>query len=279
MLTRPRVFAYHDYRLFLKDWFSFLKASDRGFSIRKISASAKISPALLSLVLSGQRDLTGPTILRLAAKINLKPAEQKYLKLLVKMSESKDQAVRQQAYEQIKRFNQYQESNPKEIEVHRYMSNWFYVAIRELAAHPDFKGDIKWIQKRLIKHVPAQQIKEAIAFLEEHKFISPRRGGGYDLPTKNLDCLGGVFQLSLNQFHRQILKIASDSIDNVPKDRRSLTGYTFLMSQESYLKLIDVWKKTEEKIRSIESEDQNKPGKKAVYHVEFLALPLTRGEK
>jgi hypothetical protein len=73
--------------------------------------------------------------------------------------------------------------------------------------------------------------------------------------------------------------MASEAIDEIPKDRRYLSGYTFLVSDESYRELTDILEATKEKIRELEMRDSKKGGAKSVYHVEFAAIPMTGRKK
>lgn len=275
---RPNIFQYHDYRVFLHDWMAFMKTDSPKFSLRKLAEEVGLSPAYLSLVLSQKRVLTAQTADQVASNLALEASERSYFKKLVQLSESRSQEQRLKAFQKIKRFQKYSKTNVKEVEAFNYLSKWYYVAIRELAAHADFKGDVRWIQKQLSKHVPATEIRKALNFLVEHGFLA-KANGKFTIPNRDVDCLGGIFSLSLNQFHKDILKMASEAIDEVSKERRYLTGYTFLVSDESYKQLTDILEETKEKIRELEKSDSGRAGTKSVYHVELAAIPMTGRKK
>ena len=274
-IQQPNIFAYHDYCLFLNDWLYYLKSTDKKQSLRKISKDAKISAAYLSLVLAKKRFLSEKVASKLAAVLRLNAAEQSFFKLLVEMADSSLQEDRIKAFQKIKRFTQYQDSNDNQIEAFKYMSEWYYVAIRELAAHPEFTGDPKWIQKQLIKHVPAKEIEKALVFLLERGFIARGKDGKFSQPNRNIDCDGGVYQISLNRFHHQILEISAELMDQMAKERRTLTGYTFMMSPSSLDEVNALFEEVKKKLSAIEERDRNHKGEKKVYHTELISIPLT----
>jgi uncharacterized protein (TIGR02147 family) len=274
-LNPPNIFAYHDYCKFLEDWFGYLKSIDKKSSLRKIGKDADISAAYLSLVLAKKRSLSAKLATKLAEALNLDPAEQKFFILLVSLADSSRQPDRLKAYQKIKRFTQYQETNDNQIEAFKYMSEWYFVAIRELAAHPDFTDNPKWIQKQLVKHVPTKDITNAIEFLLERGFIKKNKDGSFQQPQRDVDCNGGVYQISLNRFHHQILDISSELLDHMPKEERYLSGYTFMMSPESYDEVNSLFDEMKNKLREIEDRDRSTKSEKKVYHTEFITIPLS----
>ena len=58
MKERPDIFSYHDYRVFLKDWFEFRKQEGKGFSVRSVARDAKLGSGYLPMVLAGERNLS-----------------------------------------------------------------------------------------------------------------------------------------------------------------------------------------------------------------------------
>ncbi len=272
---RPHIFGYHDYCLFLKDWLQYLKSIDSRSSLRKIGKDANISAAYLSLVLAKKRFLSTRLASALAEVLQLNTSEIKFFKLLVSLADSSHLPDRLKAFQKIKKFSEYQNSNDNQIEAFKYMSEWYYVAIRELAAHPDFSDNPKWIQKQLVKHVPANKISEAIDFLLTRGFIAKNADGSFQQPSRKLDCNGGVYQISLNRFHHQILELSGELLDQLKKEERYLSGYTYMMSPKSLDEVIALFDTLREKLSAIEDRDRNDKSEKKVYHTEFITIPLS----
>ncbi len=272
---RPHIFGYHDYCLFLKDWFQYLKTVDAGSSLRKIGKDAEISAAYLSLVLAKKRFLSARLASQLAEVLQLNSSEKKFFKLLVSLADSGHLPDRLKAFQKIKNFSEYQGSNDNQIEAFKYMSEWYYVAIRELAAHPEFSDDPKWIQKQLVKHVPTNKINEALEFLLTRGFIAKNADGSFQQPTRKLDCNGGVYQISLNRFHHQILELSGELLDRLEKEKRYLSGYTYMMSPKSFDEVIALFDNMREKLSAIEDRDRTDKSEKKVYHTEFITIPLS----
>lgn len=270
--SRPDIFSYHDYREFLVSWFGYIKVIDASKTLREISRTADLSPGYLPLVLSGQRSLTLKSLKKLLPPLKLKPTEQSYLKLLVNLGEASTQEERSNALKQIQRFGSYKNKNKRELEVYKYLSRWYLVAIRELVSVQGFRWDAKWIQSKLKRHVPTIEIEKAMDFLGEHGFVTVNKDGEASVPNKSLNCEGGIFQLALADYRREMLMLASESIDKTEKDLRSLTGYTFAVDKEN----VDAVKKilAEAQSKIVELEQKQKKAN-AVYHVEMSFFPLS----
>jgi uncharacterized protein (TIGR02147 family) len=270
---KPDIYQHHDYRDYLETWVDWNKQNTPRFSLRKLSSECGFSPSYVSLVLSGQRNLSPKATDKLVNAMGLDPSEKSYFKWLRNLAESSAQEDRLKALQQILRFRNYKSLNPKEFEIFKYLTKWYYVAIRELAATSGFKNDPKWIQKKLNKHVPVSQIEKALEFLFENDFLVKNDDGTITYPSKKLECTGGVFQIALAQFHREMLDLASESIDRVKKEERNLTGYTFAIPKESFGKVKEILEEAEKQIAALETSEAKKSD--TVYHVGFTAFPLT----
>lgn len=271
----PNVFRYLDFRLFLKDWLAYQKASQSGLSLRDVARAAGLTPSHLSMAISGARSLTPAAFSKLIPVLELSPAEQSFFELLVTLGTASSQRVRLGALERMKRFRNYRKLNPKEAEVYQYLNRWYYVAIREMASLPDFRADEAWIQSRLRSHVELKEIKEALKFLKEGGFLEILPDGRAVPPEKRLECEGGVYSLSLAGFHRQMLSLASDSIESTPREERNLMGHAFAADAETFEKVQAILAEAYEKIRAL---DQERKGADSVYFVEFALFPFTRKE-
>ena len=78
------VFAYSDYRAFLRDYYRARKAAGRGFSYRSFSRRAELrSPNYLKLVIDGERNLSADMAKRFASACGLQGDEERYFMDLV----------------------------------------------------------------------------------------------------------------------------------------------------------------------------------------------------
>lgn len=270
--NRPDIFRYHDYRAFLKDWLDYLKSSQSDFSIRILSARAGIAVGYLNMVLKNSRNLSEKALHKMLPFLEMKEAESKYLSALLKLSDSKLQDTRLAALKDMQVLH-LSTDRSKELEVHRYLSKWYYVAIREMANLPDFKLDPSWISVRLQKPVPIKEIAEAIEFLKSANFIQEMVDGSVKQTEKQLDCFSGIYRLSLAEYHKQMFTLAAESIDTVPREERNILGHTFAIDEKNFGEVKKLLEDLQKRLSELE-KSETKPSR--VYHVGLLAFPLTK---
>ena len=275
-LNRPDIFRYHDYRKFMSDWFTLSKSRQADFSLRSLAKKAQLSCAYLPLVLAGARSLSAKALEKLVPFLGLKTREAQYLNMLRLLSEGETQEARLAAFEQIKKIGSYQQLNPKEIEAYQYLNDWCFVAIREMAAVKGFKADAKWIHARLRGQVTLTQVKNALEFLIQNRFLTVHSDGRVTQKEKDIECVGGVYRLALGRFHSEMLRVSSDVMASSKADERAITGYTMAFPSDKFPEVRKILEEAASRIEALGK--QNLPAD-TVYHTTLMAVPLTKPDK
>ncbi len=269
---KPNIFEYVDHILFLNDWFDYLKSEER-ISMRTISEKAQLAIGYLPMCLGGKRVLSSKALLKMAPHLKLNGSEQRFLELLVIVGTSENPDTRLRAVGDMTKLQAFKKNNYKELEVYKYLTNWYYVAIREMVALPDFDPNPEWIQGRLNGRISLADCEEAIRFLVSSGFVIVDTQGKYSIPKLALDCKEGIYKLSLGEFHRQMFKFAAESIENIPRAQRSIAGHTVAIRLEDLGKVTDI---LNDAIGKLHLLGQNTTNPDQVYHIELAAFPLTQ---
>ncbi len=270
---KPNIQNYHDYLEFLKDWTEYLKLQDDGFSLRKLAKQAGIASGYLPMCFSRQRRLSLKFYEKIKPFLKLSVKEKRFLDLLRIIAESEIPDERVQALTDLQKQTDYKLSHHSELEAHQYLSRWYYVAIRELVNLSDFKNDPAWIQDRLRGRISQKEISEGIQFLIKYGFIIMSPSGKFKVAKKQLSCHEGVYKISLGEFHRQMLDIAKNSIDEVSRDERLLLGHTVTLSKDQYDKVQAILRDAVNKIETVDISSQLET---EVYQIELAAFPITK---
>ncbi|MGZ3691879.1 MAG: TIGR02147 family protein [Pseudobdellovibrio sp.] len=272
--SKPNIFHYHDYIKFLNAWVSHRRKQKKGFSVRNLAVTAGISVGYLPMVLAGQRPLSSEMLNRLMPHLHLTKSEQHFLRSMHMLGTTSQQDVRIESIRQMKRYAAFRENNPNEDEVSKYLTKWHYPAIREMAADKNFRADPAWIQDRLQFKVSLAEVKEALDFLIDKKYIEVKKDGTIIPPEKHIDCDGGIYKIALTQYHQQFLDLAAKSIAEVPSAQRQLTGHTFTVPAGKFEEIRALMSDLVNKIQEISSlADKNKD---QVLHLEMALIPLSQ---
>jgi len=272
---RPDPFHFLDYREFLVAWLRYL-AQIKKVSVRDFAERCDIPSAQLVKALKRTRPITQDMNRKILKHLGVTSVEESFLEALFTVSETDDVAMRFAALKRLLSFSSFRKANPAEFEVWHYLSHWYYVAIREMATLGGFRAEAHWIQKRLRKQVPLEEIRKALVFLEGAGFFSILSDGSVFPRMKEMVCQGGVFRLALGRFHHQILELVQDSIVRVPSDRRIILGHTMALPGEKMAQVRAIFDEALQKISELE---QGEVSTEDVYHFEFAAVPLSRGSE
>jgi len=273
---RPEVFDYHDYREFLRDFLDYLSSHEPRKSLRKISEECGFSAGYLPLVFSGRRNLTSKSQKTLAKVLSLSSPETSYLKYLCVLADSNNPEEWQWAMRKLQKTPTYPTRHAAELEVYQYLSQWYFVAIREMSNLEGFRTDPEWIRERLLHSPSSRELKEALRFLVEKGILTYDENGRVTPPQKQLKCEGGVFQIALGDFHRQMLAMASTAVDEVPNRERVMIGATIALGGDDFAKISEILENARRRVAEI---GEKREGGETVYQVMLTAFPLTRPPK
>lgn len=273
--SQPNVFEYEDVGSFLKDWLDYLKTT-KGVSLRHLTKQAEISTGYLSMVLSGKRRLTEKGLQKILIHLKLNQQERRFVELLHIVGDSESAATRVEALSEMARLSSYRKANQKEHDTYKYLTKWYYVAIREMISLPDFQEEPLWIQARLRGRIALSEVTETIDFLERRGLVSRDLTGKLVLPDIDLQCKEGVYKISLAEFHRQVLEMAHKAIHEVPREQRYILGRTAAISKAEFQKAKEIF---DEALRKIEALGSASEENKEVYHFELAAFPMTEKQE
>lgn len=272
MKLKPDIYDYHDYRAFLRDWFEFLRREESGFSMRSLAIKSELSAAYLPFVVSGSRNLSEKSLRKLQPFLKLAKSELQYLDLLRILSDSDSQSVRMDALKQIQKMKVKALKSVRDLESVRYLSHWYYVAVRELATLENFEPDAKWIAKKMRGRITTGEAEEALDFLKSNGYLKIDSGGKAQVLDKELVAKGGMYRLLLNQFHQEMLHEGMGALQKLPNEERHVLGYTFSFSDEEFPFIKEV---LDEAMRNLKERCRKTVRKDRLFHTVLYSFPLS----
>lgn len=230
------IFEYQNYRLFLKDYYLEQKKKKKNFSYRSFSEKAGINAvSYLFYVISGKRNLTQSTILKVSQAIGFSRPEADYFSSLVFFNQATD--IKEKAYY----YGRLVETrNPLEMtsvgrDCFEYYSRWYHCVIREVVTFYDFNNNYGRLGAFLTPAITGEQAKESVNLLEKLGFIELGENGLYIQNEKLLYTkTGSVDAYVLENFQKEMLQTAMKAYDLVPINKRMTTSTIFSISKESF---------------------------------------------
>jgi uncharacterized protein (TIGR02147 family) len=230
------VFEYQDYRTYLHDYYSEQKTSKKNFSYRSFSEKAGISaPSFLFYVISGKRNLTQSTILKISQAIGLSRDEVEYFESLVFFNQASSITEKTHHYSRLVEIRKPIDIAIIEKDRYEYYAKWYNCVIREVITFIDFKDDYSSLGACLNPPISGNQAKESIRLLERLGFVERDSQGLYH-QTQNLlqTKVGSIDAFVIEKFQIEMLQVAIKAYDAVPIRERMMTSTTFSISKETF---------------------------------------------
>jgi len=270
-----KIFAYSDYRLFLKDSYIARKEQEAKFSFRFIAKEAGFKSSSYFLkIINGNRDISLDLALRLAEVFRLRKQEKEYFELLVQFNQAKTHSEKKYFYEKLGVFRKSKAKviAPDEFEI---FENWHYVAIRELLSFHPFKGDHQALGSKLIPSITAAEAATAVQLLERLGFIRKTAHGGYQKADPVISTGTEWQAMSVANFQLQSLELARQAFENMPREARDISTLTLSISKEVLEQVKIRLKKCREEILELSRDER---GVDRVFQLNLQFFPLSRIE-
>jgi uncharacterized protein (TIGR02147 family) len=272
----PDVFAYLDYRAYLRDYYLQRKAS-AGLSYRGFSRRARLrSPNYLKLVIDGDRNLTGAMIQRFAHACGLQGKAAEFFGALVRFGQARTPDERAAYYQGLRRFARYRKAHRLDGAQEAFHSTWYLPAIRELCATLGFREDPTWIASTLMPPIRPEQAESALELLLELGLLE-RDAAGALRQREAVVSTGSdrVRSLHLRTFHRKMLELAASSLDRLPPMRRDISALTLRLGPNGIAVLK---RRMQELRRELLDLAESETATTQVVHVGLQVFPLTDQE-
>jgi uncharacterized protein (TIGR02147 family) len=268
------VFDYLDYRQFLRAFYEAEKQRRPSFSYRFLARQAGLrSPNFLKLVIDGERNLGPESVPKVIAALGLSGDAAHFFADLVTFTQAPSVVEKNRAFERIASSRRFRSARRIAGDLFTYLSHWYYPAVRELTARPDFQEDPKWIARQLRPPITAPDAERALALLLSLGLVvRDDATGRIARGEPTLTTEHEVSSLAVKNFHRQMLERAADAIDTVKPHQRDMAALTACVS----VKTAALVKERIHRFREELAElcDQDETGE-AVYQLNIQWFPLS----
>lgn len=269
----PSIYDYSDYRVYLRDFYLALKSRRAGYSYRAFSRAAGFtSPNFLKLVIDGARNLTADSLERFATALELSRAERDYFRELVRFNQADTPEEKQAHAERLAKSRPARRVHPLREAQLLYYTHWYYVAIRELAARADFSSDPAWVAEQLNPRVTAAQAARALSDLEKLGLLVRDDQGRLAQTTTIVATDDEVASEMVGSFHREMLRLASESIERFRGKDREVSSVTVGLSPSSAHQIKEAIQRFRGELLQIAAADTS-PSR--VFQLNFQLFPLS----
>lgn len=266
------IFTYSDYRKYVRDAIAEKQQRNRSFSCRSAAESLGVGSGTLSRIINGSRHI-GPELLpKMIDFLGLKRREAAYFTLLVSFEQMKGEDERRRCYIEMIRLRT-RCSSIVAREKYRFFEKWYHVALFELTRIVKDVSDPSALGALFMPPLSESKTRKAIELLREIGYVKKGADDDGERTVEPFLTTGEAWEsVAIHSFQVAMSNLATEALDNLPKEERDFSTLTMALSKDSFDKIRDVLKSTRAQIAQIERECKDP---ERVYQINFQCFPLT----
>lgn len=269
-----QVFEYMDYREYLRNQFDERKSMHAFYSYRLFSQKAGFkSPNFLKLVIDGDRNLTKESVYKVVKAFSLNKREAEYFENLVFLNQSKTLDEKNVYLSRVIRYRSKTDSRMLEESEFEYYSKWYNPVIRELVTAVDFKGNYKKLSMAVIPSISVVEAEKAVELLLKLNFIYKNVDGSYKITAISLTTGSQVRSVAVANYHKEMMRLASESIERIPSSERDISSVTVNLSEENFKIAIEKIQMLRREIMDL-AESENNPQRISQLNLQLFPLSV-----
>lgn len=271
---RERVFAYQDYRDFLREHFRAIVHRNERFSYGAWSRQLGMrSTSTLTKILNGAREPGPETVQRFISYFKFPKKEAEYFRSLVLAGRKRtDETFRGIVTERITQLR----GRPS---VHRltqralgFFSRWYFPAIYEMVKVVPSASPEVYSQKFRFPVSPAQ-VREALNLLQSIGLVT-KTEAGYRTNFRDVENEPDIPRKIIRAHHKETLTQTIEALDTVPVPERDVLNVTLVVPEGNF-------EKAREAIREFKDHfvENFSAGEGKVMRIQIQFIPLTQDLK
>lgn len=271
--SRPDIFAYTDFRAFLRDAYLQGKTRNPRFSHRYISGRMGVrSSGWFSDVVEGRMGLLAKHVRPLAALFSLDEAEGDYLRLMVELDQADSLNGKTEALRKIMASSG---ARPEAIGAGQFefYGEWFHSALRELLLILPFTGDFESLARTLDPAIPPKQARKSLLLMARLGLISQSPAGRWVPKSAVVVKDPSLKSLHWARIQKAFLELALSSLERHKKEERDFSALTLTFSPENFRKAGEEVAALRKRLLALSQRDS---GNNRVFQCNFQIFPLSR---
>lgn len=256
----------------LRKYYDRKRDTSPAFSLRSLARRVQVSPSFLSRILSGQKPVPYPLLLRLGPALDIEPEIFTTIRQAhqVEVDDSAGFSPRKGKAELDSSVSEWNLTSPETL---RVLRQWFYLPILEFSITKHYDGIPETVAAYLGLTVPT--VVKAMEELKDLKLLVPK-DGVLVKTSRKLRMGSGKPHADIRRFHDAMLERARRelAVATATQDfeRRLITGITVTASPE---KIAAAKQRLAECLHEIANELAQEKGTE-VYHLSAQLFPLTK---
>ena len=250
------VFEYLDYREYLKDAYEERKAESPFYSYRVMAESLGLFPSNVFRIIHGEAHLPARCHSRALEELGLSGRAAEYFQLLIAYSRERSAKARKEILEKALTLRDVSRRSVEEQEL-GYFQHWWTPTVRAFLELSKGRAVPAEIASNLVPPIAEDQALAALELMKELGFVK-RGSSGRLLPAEaHLTATGDKKAHAIRGFQRQILILASESLERVPPQERDVSTLTLSMDERAFREIRELIRECRRQIQKRVEESKS----------------------
>jgi uncharacterized protein (TIGR02147 family) len=272
-LARPNIFAFQDFRKYLKAYFDYRKHLDESFSLRILQKEMGINSHSHYFDIMYGRSLTSKFMPLYIAWFGFNAKEQEYFIALVDYDQSTREVEKMQAYKKMITLSPKLKSLQLGADYLRFFQDWYNPVLLTLLALYPQEDNPEFLCRLFKPNITLEQVQSALHLLVELGIIKwDSEKKEWEILNRYLQCEDRAKQMALKPYHRKMQQLGIYHYDENYQEQKfaCLTLATTYKTAEKVQELID---KCRAEIMETVKKDE---GQEFLLQVNMQTFPIAR---
>ena len=275
MLDGLVVYNYRSSSEFLSAVLEMKKQAQPSYSLRQWAQRLGTSAMTLSRVLRGMRPCQEAVLDKIAEQLGMNLPEKNFLFLLNQFEFAKETKEKSRLWQKLTELYKKSDVNFLEADQFRLVSDWYHFAIMEMTRLKDFKGDAKYIARRLGGGVTEGTVKAALERLVRVGILEADSQRGYRrIPNGTVKAGDQGENRAVRLHHEQMIRKAFQALAQDPMEDKDFYGKTMTMKKSDLPRFKQRLREFQKEI----AETFAVPSGDETYQMNVQLFRLTQGE-
>lgn len=250
-LLRPVISEFEDPGDFVRAMIEFLKKTEKNFSVyTETKFLRKISPTLISLILSKKRRLTLDRVDELAKLLRLNAQEKIYFKNWLSRRE-----VGLEQRDQAAVVDHQPRRSRKDVTTH-ILNDWINVYVKDCFQLSKVQKNPDLVYRYLSSYAHPRRIEKAINFLLKEGHLRRTLDGSIVVEANLVVADPQLPSKKIRQFHRGALGVAKAALELFPATERFANTLIIPLNEKSYAELLEIINEFSERLKNFAEHNQ-----------------------
>ena len=269
------IVEYQDYRQYMSDYYEERKRCSI-FSWREFSRLAGFtSPNYMQLVCEGKSGLSKKGVEGVADAMGLVGTDRDYFRAMERFADAKSDEKKWQAFLEMQKIAKETHLRVVDSEAFQYFESWVNPVVRELAPIMPGAKPLE-LAHNCYPEVTAAAVRQSLDFMLRTDFLKKVGEDAYVQTDKVVTGSSEAIPLALRSMNRQMSQLAAEAVDNVPPEKRHVTGVTLGMSESTYMWLVQKLEDLRQQVVAMAAKEKDY---EKVYRLNLQLFPLTKGKE